>query len=210
LAEPRSFDSGVSIWEAVERWTPTELWQRYREIAGHDILLIVLSEDPLQSEARRLRSEIGKILIDRLARGELIASGIAVPLKETSRRRDIRPELWPRLTFGYRFQMVVGNGLKYDQILIREASPATSSAAEQKQVVLVPQTQPERPVRSRPGRPSIMSEIEAEMRRRAEDDRLAPSMRQEAEVLASRARQNLHESTVPKAKSIERALGPAY
>ena len=54
-------------------------------------------------EARRLRSKISEILIDRLVRGELIASGIAMPLKETSRRRDIRPELWPLLTFGYRF-----------------------------------------------------------------------------------------------------------
>jgi hypothetical protein len=204
-------DAGVSIWEAVERWTPTELWHRYQEIASHNIPMVVLGGmDALQREARHLHAEITRILIDKLARRELIGSGIAVPLTATSRRSDIRPELWPLLAVDREFQAIVGNGLRFEKVLIREAPSATSSAAEQEQAVPVPQTQPERPVRSRPGRPSIMSEIQAEMRRRAEADRLAPSMRQEAEGLASWARQNLHEDTVPKAKSIEKALGSMY
>jgi len=211
VAGRRTSDSGVSIWEAVERWTPTELWRRYREIAGHDVAAIPLSGmDPLQSEARRLRSEIGQILIERLAHGELIASGIALPLKETSRHRDVPPELWQRLTFGHGFRMVVGNGLKYDQVLIREARPATSSATEPKQEVAGPQAQLARPAPSRPGRPSIMPEIEAEMRRRAEPGQLAPSMRQEAKDLAAWAEQQFHDIKIPEARSIERALGPMY
>ena len=109
-------DWGIPLWEAIERWTPRELWQRYREIAEYDIPLIILgAEDPRSEEVRRLRSRITELLVNRLARGELIASGVAVPLKEMSRRRDIRPELWPRLGFSCGFQMVAGDGLKYDK-----------------------------------------------------------------------------------------------
>lgn len=209
MAERRTSDSGVSIWEAVERWTPETLWQRYREIAGHDIPMVVLSGmDSRQSEARRLRSETGKILAERLARGELIASGIAVPLTTTSHRRDIPPELWSRLTFGHEFLTVVGNGLRYEEVLIREAAPATSSATEQK--MPVPQTQPGRPARSRPGRPSMMPEIEAEMRRRAKSGQMAPSLRQEAKELAAWAEQEFQGGTGPKARSIEKQLGSIY
>jgi hypothetical protein len=94
----------VPIGEAARRWTPTELWRRYEKVADHygPVLVIPLSGmTPVQKEARRLHSEIAQILIGKLVGGELIASGLALPLKETSRRRDIRPELWPQLYLGW-------------------------------------------------------------------------------------------------------------
>jgi hypothetical protein len=158
-----------------------------------------------------LRSRISEILVDRLVRGELIASGIAMPLKETSRRRDIRPELWSLLTFGYRFLAVSGTGLEYSQLLIREAPTAAHGAPERKQEA-PRQGQPARRVPSRPGRPSVMGELEAEMRRRATSEELAPSLRAEAKALAewAAADERLASQRIPKPKSIEKKLSKVY
>jgi hypothetical protein len=198
-------DWGIPLWEAIERWTPRELWERYREIAEYDIPLIILgAEDPRSEEVRRLRSQITEFLVNRLARGELIASGVAVPLTETSRRRNIRPELWPCLGFSCGFQMVTGDGLRYDQILIREASSVPHEVPARR-----PQASPPR-APARPGRPSIMSMIEAEMRRRAANDQIESSLRREAEVLAVWANQEFPDAHVPKPKSIAKRLGRVY
>jgi hypothetical protein len=204
-------DWGIPLWEAIERWTPRELWERYRDLARYDIPLIILGErgDPRSDEARRLRSQISEIMVDRLVRSELIASGIAVPLKETSRRRDIRPELWPRLGFNCGFQMVIGDGLSFDQILIREAASAGSHTPASWQDARWARAAPPR-VAGRPGRPSIMPMIEAEMHRRAAHDQIESSLRREAEVLAMWASQEFPDAHVPKPKSIEKGLGRVY
>ena len=199
-------DWGIPIWEAIERWTPRELWKRYRELAEYDIPLIILEgpEDPRSEEARRLRSRITELLVNRLARGELIASGVAVPLKETSRRRDIRPELWPLLGFDCEFQMITGPGLRCGQILIREAPSVPHE---------VPASRPQAPPRrtpARPGRPSLMPMIEAEMRRRAVNEQIEGSLRREAEVLAIWATQEFPDAHVPIPKSIAKRLGRVY
>lgn len=202
----RQPDWGIPLWEAIERWTPSELWEQYRELAEYDSFIRSLgTEDPRSAEVRRLRSRIAEILINRLVRGELIASGIALPLKETSRRRDIRPEVWPRLAFSSRFQMVIGNGLRYDQILIREASSAGHDAP----VTPSPEPAPARAA-ARSGRPSIMPMIEAEMRRRAASGLIEGSLGREAEVLAMWAQQRFTDVHVPKPESIERKLGRVY
>jgi hypothetical protein len=193
---------GIPLWEAIERWTPRELWERYRKLAEYDIPLIIPgAEDPRSDEVRRLHSGITEFLVNRLARGELIASGIAVPLKETSRRRDIRPELWPRLGFNPGFQMVTGDGLRYDQILIREASSVRHEVPASR-----PQVSPRR-APARPGRSSIMPMIEAEMRRRAARGLIEGSLGREAEVLAMWAQQQFADAHVPKPESIQRKLG---
>jgi hypothetical protein len=206
--ESKPEDWGIPLWEAIERWTPRELWERYRELAEYDVPLIILGgrEDPRSDEARRLRFRISEILVNRLMRGELIASGIVVPLKETSRRRDIRPELWPRLGFNSGFQMVAGDRLKYDQILIREARPAARSTTKRKQDAALPLVRSP----SRPGRPSIMPMIGAEMRRRAAQGLMEPTLRREAEVLAMWGQQQVGDAHVPKPKSIEKRLGQLY
>jgi hypothetical protein len=199
-------DWGIPLWQAIERWTPRELWERYDEIAEYDIPLIISggSEDPRSEEVRRLRSRMTEFLVSRLTRGELIASGIAVPLKETSRRRDIRPELWPRLGFNCRFQMVTGDRLSYDQILIREASSVSHEVPASRP----PASPPRAP--ARPGRPSVMSMIEGEMRRRAANEQIESFLRREAEVLAVWASQELPDAHVPKPKSIAKQLGRVY
>jgi hypothetical protein len=198
-------DWGIPLWEAIERWTPRGVWERYRELAEYDIPLIILgAEDPSSEEVRSLRSRITEFLVKRLARGELIASGVAVPLKETSRRRDIRPELWPLLGFNCGFQMVAGDGLRYGEVLIREASSVPHEVPASR-----PQASPPR-APARPGRPSIMPRIEAEMRRRAASGQIEGSLGREAEVLAMWAQRQFADTHVPKPKSIEKKLGRIY
>jgi hypothetical protein len=203
-------DWGIPLWEGIKRWTPRELWGRYEELANRDIPLIVLPlQDPLIGEVLRLHGRISEILVDKLVRGELIASAIALPLKETSRRRDIRPELWPRLSFSWGFQLVVGDGLRYDQIRIREASSTRHEAAASRQDARRPRAAPRRGA-GRPGRPSVMSMIEAEMRRRAAGGMIEVSLGREAEALALWAQQQFTDAHVPKPESIERKLGRVY
>jgi hypothetical protein len=201
-------DWGIPTWEAIERWTPRELWQAYLRIAENDIPLIILGGpgDPRSDEARRLRVRITEILVDKLVRGELIASGVALRLKETSRRRDIRPELWLCLTFSHRFATVRGERLTYDHVLIREARPATPSRTERTQEAARPLAQHARG----PGRPSIMPKIEAEMRRRAASGQIEESLGQEAKVLSAWAKRTFPDKHVPAPQSIERRLGHIY
>jgi hypothetical protein len=210
-SESKPENWGIPLWEAIERWTPRGLWERYRELAAYDSPLIILGGmgDPCSDEARRLRSRIGETLVDRLVRGELIASGIAVPLKETSRRRDIRSELWPRLSFSCGFQLVVGDGLRYDQILIREALSVRPGGSASPQDARRALAAPRR-VAGRPGRPSIMAMIEAEMRRRAAHGQMEPTLRRETEKLVTFAQQQVAERHVPKPKSIGKRLGQLY
>ena len=207
MADASGADPGVPLREAVERWTPEELWRRYCEIAGHDLALFFApGANPLQDEARRLHQRIAEILADKLRRRELIASGIALPLRPTSRRRDIRPELWARLRINLRQETAVGGGLEIVELLFREAQPATPPAART----------PERPRRAAarrtrgPGRPTIMPALEAEMRRRAGAGRLEPSLRREAAALAEWAEQEIDDVHVPKPETIERQLGRVY
>lgn len=204
-------DWGISLWEAIERWTPKELWQRYRKIKSEDFPNVIFPSrpNPLRDEAARLRAQIGHDLREKLRRGELIASGIALPLTETSRRRDIRPELWPLLRFTSRFQMVTNGGLRYDQILIRDGSTIRHEAPAKRQDASRPQVLPRRA--SRPaGRPSLMPEIEAELRRRAAVGLIETSSLREAEALAAWAEQQFADAHVPQPKSIQKKLGRLY
>jgi hypothetical protein len=209
MPERQPEDWGIPLCEAIERWTPRELWERYRELKEYDIPLILLGrEDPRSEDVRRLHSRMTEILVHKLVRGELIASGIALPLKETSRRRDIRPELWPCLAFRPQFQGVVGSDLQYAEILIREASSAGHDMPAISQDGRRPQESPQHTPRG-PGRPSIMTEIEAEMRRRAASGMIEGSLRREAKELATWAQQ-FADAHVPKPKSIEKKLGLIY
>ena len=195
-------EPGVSLSDALERWTPQELWQRYREIADHDIPLVnPWNPVPVQDEARRLREQ--RTIGYKLRRGELIASGLALPLHPTARRHDISPELWSRLRLNIRRQEASGDGLTWVELLFRETGPAPK---ERPSAALT-----ERPPNARraPGRPSIMEEIEAEMRRRAVSGELAASLRAEAEALAdwAAAQEHLAGKHVPVPSSIHVSLG---
>jgi hypothetical protein len=97
--------------------------------------------------------------------------------------------------------MVTGDRLRYDQILIREASSVRHE---------VPASRPQASPRRAPGRPSVMPMIEAEMRRRAASGMIEGSLAREAQVLATWAQQQFADTHVPKPESIERKLARVY
>jgi hypothetical protein len=195
--------------EAIERWTPRELWEPYLRIREYDLPIVPLpGSDPRYDEAQRLRWRIAEILVEKLVRREFIASGITFPLNETSRRRDISTELWPELTFDYQFAKVVGPRIEYRQVLIRAARPRTLRSRRREQDAAPPPAQPDHaPGR---GRPSIMPKIEAEMRRRAASGQLEAWLRREAEALAAWAKRKFPDEHIPLPRSIEKRLRHVY
>jgi hypothetical protein len=199
-------DWGIPLWEAIERWTPKELWQRYREIKSEDLPIFILPSrpNPLEEEAGRLRARIEYVLREKLRGGELIASGLHMPLDRDSRRLDISPELWSRLKLHIRPEEASGDGLRVVELRFRRATEPKGEPAPPVDEEIKP------PARKSAGRPSIMPMIEAEMRRRAERGTIEASLRREAEALAIWARRQFPDAHVPKPKSIEKPLGKLY
>jgi hypothetical protein len=199
-------DWGIPLWEAIERWTPKEVWQRYREIAREEVPVLIFppGPTPLHQEAERLRRHIEYVLTEKLRRGELIASGVDLPLNRDSRRWDISSELWSRLNLDIRRQETSGDGLQIVELRFRTASEAKSEQAP----AVVEEIKP--PPHRSAGRPSVMPRIEAEMRRRASSGQIERSLRREAAVLAIWAKRQALARHVPKPSSIEKQLGHVY
>jgi len=197
---------GIPLREAIERWTPKELWQRYREIAHEDIPHFILppGRTPLQKEANRLGIQIAEILCEKLRRGELIASGLEFPLTRDTRRWDISLDLWSRLKLDIRREEASGGGLQIVNLRFRTATEAAcEQAAAVDDELKLPPNKP-------PGRRSVMPMIEAEMRRRAAGGLMEGSCAREAKVLAMWGRKVFPDRHVPKPESIERKLGRVY
>jgi hypothetical protein len=198
---------GIPLWEAIERWTPKEVWQRYRQIAEEEISLLIFppGPTPLHQEASRLRTHIEHVLTEKLRARELIASGLRLPLDgPEARRREISSELWSRLELDIRKGEASGDGLRMGELRFRTATRAES---EQHPAVMDELKLPPNRVA---GRPSIMPQIEAEMRRRAATGELEVSLRREAKVLAAWAEAEFAGVHVPLPSSIERKLGRVY
>jgi hypothetical protein len=198
---------GIPLWEAIERWTPREVWQRYRQIAQEEVsyFFVPPGPTPLHQEASRLRAQIERILTDQLRRGELIVSGLRSPFDRHTERWDVPSELWWHLKLDVREQIASGEGLRVVNLRFRTAIEAKS---EQAPAVVEELTLPP----NKPGgRPSIMPMIEAEMRRRADMGLIEGSLRREAEALALWVQQQqFTDAHVPKPESIERKLGRVY
>jgi hypothetical protein len=197
---------GIRLWEAIERWTPKEVWQRYRQIAHEELPIMIFppGPTPLQQEASRLRMQLERILTDKLCRGELIASGLDVPLDRDAHRWDIPSELWSRLKLDIGQEDASGDGLHIVELRFRtanEAEPEEAPAAVDE--LKLPPNKPA-------GRPSIMPMIEAEMRRRAASGSMEGSLGREVKVLATWAQKAFLDAHVPKPKSIATKLGRVY
>jgi hypothetical protein len=197
---------GIPLWEAIERWTPKEFWQRYRQIAHEDTPYFIFppGPTPLQQEANRLRMQLERILTDKLRRGELIASGLDVPLSRDTRRWDISSELWSRLKLDIGREEASGDGLHVVELRFRTATEAEPEQAPTAVDEL--KLPPNRPA----GRPSIMPMIEGEMRRRAASGLIEGSLGREAKVLATWAQQEFRDAHVPKPESIATKLAKVY
>ena len=197
---------GIPLWEAIERWTPREVWQRYREIAQEEVSFFTVppGRTPLHEEAERLRMHIEYVLTEKLRRGELIASGLDLPLDRDTRRWDISSEMWSRLKLDVRGQEASGGGLQIVELRFRTASePKPEQGPVAVDELKLPPNKPS-------GRPSLMPMIEAEMRRRAAGGLMEEALGRETKVLAGWAHRMFPGAHVPRPESIGKKLGRIY
>jgi hypothetical protein len=204
MPERQPEDWGIPLWEAIERWTPEEIWRRYRGIAKEDSSYFIDFCNPVQEEARRLRAHIERILTAKLRQGELIASGIAMSPNSEIRRQDIPSGLWSHLQLDILGSKAFGHAMQLVDLRFWTGRETRSEQAAVGDEEVAPA--PSRP----PGRPSIMRMLEDEMRWRAARDEMEPTLRREAQVLAMWAHRQPVDEHVPKPKSIEKKLGRIY
>jgi hypothetical protein len=178
-------------------------------IAGWGAAEQARHDNHLLDRRDQARRALVRDLIGRLRSGELIATGYEEPLSLGSARRPIPVELWQILRPRFKISAASGAGLTISGILIQsaDAKPQASEgpvrSGDRGDLETIPQARP-------PGRPSIMPEIEAEMRRRAAEEQLLGSLRAESEALAEWTRANHPDRPPPKARSIARQLASVY
>jgi hypothetical protein len=219
MSDQHDPNEGVSAWQAMERWTPKELWQRYKQIAVNDTyqMFILGPGVPLDlqhQEASDLRAPITKILIKQLMTGELVASGIESPPRNVNNpRQDVAADLWPLLDLNLFNSEARGDRLKIVALKIRSGAHVdTPGSALKDHGEVAPDAHPEeRSGLSRRGPKTIMPVIEAELLARARGGELLPTLAAESrhlETWAKKSHPNF--SRPPTAKSIREALQSSY
>jgi hypothetical protein len=143
----------------------------------------------------------------------LVAIGYEEPLSLGSERRPVPADVWRSLRPNFKNSTATGAGLKLAGILVHTAedAPAPVSSTDQNSEAGSIEGDPEPTFAVRPpGRPSLMREIEAEMRRRATAGQLLGSLRAESEALAHWVRTTHRGERAPQPKSIAKQLGGRY
>jgi hypothetical protein len=157
--------------------------------------------------------ELQRDFLGRLRSGELVATGYEEPLSLGSERRPVPAALWRSLRPNFKNSTATGAGLKLTGILVQTAEDAPAPVSSTDQIseagTIEGDPAPTFAVRP-PGRPSLMREIEAEMRRRATAGQLLGSLRAESEALAHWARTTHRGERAPQPKSIAKQLGGRY
>jgi hypothetical protein len=214
----------VPLAEAVRRFVDLLLLQRHDELAAR-----IASwprpgteryrqgwpdEDPrrhqyvagLRAPVREAQAAAHKEMMNDLCRqlldDRLIASGLALPLTPVSRRTDIAPRLWEVLTLRPGAGEAIGKGLHITEVRIRR--PKQPRTAEGRDGAIGQALR-------RPGPKSIMPQIAAEMRARAERGELKVGIAEECRALEKWVKANHPEHPrPPKDKSIQNTLGKLY
>ena len=233
MSENCDATNGYTLQEALKRFADPAKWQAYERArlaaGGRRILRFRMmfggkpiagwaaaeemkrSNAPIKQRDRAWR-DLCFDLISRLRSGELIATGLEEPLTLDRARTPIPPDLWQALRFNLRTSAAAGGGLKISVILVRRAlgddqeptaAPSVVEKLPHHDPDLIPEARP-------PGRPSMMPEIEAEMRRRAGAGQLRTTLSAESKVLARWAQATHPDEGPPRAESIERRLGKLY
>ncbi len=202
----------IPLREAVERFSPTELWRAYQRKSAQRRALQgrsagpLLSDDDTAPEARavhnelnRLRRQIKQVLVDRLIAGELVAWGQAEP--PFGPWRPIPAAAWQDLQIkDIRRGRVFGPSGDLGGVHILKAEGAAAAAHTDRQV----------PGTGAPGRPSAMHKVAQELQRRAEAGRLEPSLNRQAQVLAEWLTATHPDLPPATAKTIANRLREAY
>jgi hypothetical protein len=219
-------EDGLPLGEALRAFADPDKWREYEAasvaaagkvrrrlmyvggepIAGWGAAEQARHDNRLLDRRDQIRRALVHDLVARLRSGELIAAGYEEPLSLGSTRRPIAAELWQILRPNFKTSAAAGAGLTISGILVRCAGGKPEGpvgSGDRGDFETIPQVRP-------PGRPSIMPEIEAEMRRRAAAGQLLRSLRAESEALAAWASANHPDRAPPMARSIARRLASVY
>jgi hypothetical protein len=148
----------------------------------------------------------------RLRSGELVATGLKVPISENSEPVMIAPRLWSVLVPNFKRSSAKGPGIEFVNVRICRArkpigaGPAQALATEE-QVRKLVRTRTAR----RRGPASLMDEIKAEMKARAQSGKLRKKFSEESAYLEQWAKHEFPDfPRKPTAKSIREALREDY
>lgn len=213
---------GVPLAEAVQHFSDPEDWERLLEASAAKArcgpVLGYLCEDlatPAElaraRETRHAREDVMRAnalltakFLNRLETGELIATGYQAGSDLMKKQRvRIPPDLLTALKLNYMKSSASGGGFEFVAIRVERAAGAPVQTLEHKG------NQDER-ASSFPGRRSFMPMIEQEMRRRASEGMLAPSLAKESAALAEWAKHRFPGNQTPKARSIGNGLRATY
>jgi hypothetical protein len=182
-------------------------------IAGWGAAVQARHDNHLLDRRDQAWRELQRDFLGRLRSGELVATGYEEPLSLGSERRPVPADVWRSLRPNFKNSTATGAGLKLAGILVRTAEDAPAPVSSTDQIseagTIEGDPAPTFAVRP-PGRPSLMREIEAEMRRRATAGQLLGSLRAESEALAHWARTTQRGERAPQPKSIAKQLGGRY
>jgi hypothetical protein len=180
-----------------------------------------------RAAAQKARQALKLDFTRRLQRGEFVATGIKLPISERTERIVIPAHLWRVLVPNFEFSSAKRGEFQVVDVRISRATlelssvdPGKQDGAELQEAVAEEADAAAPPVsadtnRRKRGQPSLKKFIEAELERRAEDNRLCENQAEEFRSLEAWAREEqkqgrLPKHRVPKARSIEKGLAKRY
>ena len=224
-------DEGLPLAEAVRTYSDPQLWEAYQSarVKLHSIpprpRWIDSSREQREAWLDRYERALPAAHADlntafqalaacfkpRLRRGELVATGTEWPVTMDSKPMVIPAHLWDVLVLDLDKGTVRAGGLLIVGVRVRPASERDADRGG-----LEPHTSEEAPRSERdtavgsPGRPSVMSAIAQEMRRRAQRGELRDRITPECRALRAWAEQHVQGEHIPQVDSIRKALSDLY
>ena len=185
MSKPSRPEDGLTIQEAIARFSDAEMWSAYRA-AGRKIPrlapAIVGSLRHRELEQDRQRSKclgwkLRHAFQDKLQRGELFAYGYSIPRSPDDARVRVPVGLWhDRAKINWETSSISADGLEFVSVRILEKDRPV----------------PVNPYRTGlPGKPSIRHLILGELERRVKAGNLKPILAHEAKALREWARRGI-------------------
>jgi hypothetical protein len=223
-------DSGVLLEEAIRIYGDPQLWARYqaavdrrqgiprqpafigsagREWRDWNTTYAGLSQRTSQEVAVAERA-LHKEFKQRLQSGELIASGIKLPITAGSQPEPIAPPLWDVLVLDVASNRARSEHLTYRGVRILSVAEGSVSAQSGPVGIAAEVAPAPAPSPSFPGRPSLMNKVSLEMDRRASESLLCDTLKAESDELATWIAHEFPAEQTPTAKTIRKALRQQY
>jgi hypothetical protein len=227
-------DEGLPLAEAIRVYGDPGLWEAYERARAR---LAGLGASPSwfsgadmdQLERYQKRRRTAGAAVDRawqavavhfkgrLRRRELVATGIEVPVSVNSKPILIPTELWDVLELDFEDGTANAGTLRFAGVRVRpalehDADPGTEPGIVKEYAGSESDSAAGSMsgARSFAGRPSLMRAVEQEMRRRAKQGELLPTLGRECGALQVWAAEKFQGQQTPTAKAIENGLRDVY